>query len=72
MLLTDSLRKKKWDHEQETVDKIAQVNITNPHQFWQMIKTLGPREDKGIKLEMMGGGWDPDNRPCAGAQKLER
>ena len=36
------------------VYKIAQVNITDPHQFWQMIKTLRPREDKGIKLEMMG------------------
>ena len=48
------LKKKKQDHEQDMVDKIAQVNITNPHQFWQMIKTLGPREDKGIKLERMG------------------
>ena len=36
------------------VDKIVQVNITNPCQFWQMIKTLGPREDKGVNLEMMG------------------
>ena len=48
------LRKKKRDHEQDTVDKIVQVNITDPCQFWQMIKMLGPREDKGIKLEMMG------------------
>ena len=48
------LRKKKRDHEQDMVDKIAQVNITDPRQFWQMIKTLGPREDKSIKLEMIG------------------
>ena len=25
---------KKWDHEQDTVDKIVQVNIIDPHQFW--------------------------------------
>ena len=48
------LRKKKCSHEQETIDKIAHVNITNPRKFWWMIKTLGPREDKGIKLEMVG------------------
>ena len=48
------LRKKKHNHEHETIDKIAQVNIMDPRQFWQMIKTLGPREDKGIKLEMVG------------------
>ena len=48
------LRKKKQDHEQDTVDKIAQVNITDPRQFWQMIKMLGHREDKSIKLEMIG------------------
>ena len=48
------LRKRKHNHEQEIVDKIAQVNIMDPRQFWQMIKALGAREDKGIKLEMVG------------------
>ena len=48
------LRQKKRDHEKDTVDKIAQVNITDPQQFWRMIKTLGPREDKSVKLEMIG------------------
>ena len=47
------LRKKKRYHEQDTVDKIVHVNITDPCQFWQMIKKLGPREDKGVKLEIM-------------------
>ena len=47
------LWKKKWDHEQEMVNKITKVNITHPHEFWRMIKTLGLMEDKGIKMEMM-------------------
>ena len=48
------LRKRKHNHEQEIVDNIAQVNIMDPRQFWQMTKALGAREDKGIKLEMVG------------------